>query len=617
MLQPDFMDLGEIEFGIEKEVEVTINNFEEDIIEGKLTVISRWIKLASEENISLVPGGQLDIKVIINTKKTSPGKYWGDILLFNSEKKQFIYKKILVADIVVPDTKPEIEIVGNTEIFFKKEVPIKIINNKIDFNCKYQKHFITIKNKSQEKYFQGYISIDKDVFWLNYDIGNKRQVIIAPGQKRDVAIIADMEKLWEKRLEYAEGKLTITNNSENLPEIICSVKLETSFECPPYPAISLNNLECSFLKPGNHIKEFTITNTGGEILKGHITTVDSNWLEIEPVKFEIKPEESKNIKVTVKISPDLSNEELLKGKINIEFNNPSKISREVIDISAKVDKRTIMVEVFPDYIDFGNIIKGGAINKSFKIRHNDVSPINFSISTLRGNWLELVNVCNNGKEKKKIVSGKNKFELNILPEETWEVYFKIDTELCKSGTNLKEEIKIEAVKRDLPNKFVNINLSSMDPKDLLVDFEERPINLGDIKPGENLSKILNINHLGSRYDIKLAGNVRSLTDWLKVEKGTFELNNGTKDNIKISTLFTASNETGRKEGTLLINYIPEKCSPSFETIPQQVETVIVNIKEKKQKQLSVLEVIEPPVVKKSLRDKIVGIPGAIINYFRK
>ena len=619
MIKPDFMDLGKIEFGIEKEINVIINNFEEEPLEGQLTVLSRWIQLISEDNISLKPEEQMEIRVLINTQKTPPGKYWGDILLFNPEQKKMVYKKILVAEITFPEDRPEIEIDGNRNINFNGKFPVKVINNKIDFNSKKKRHIITIENKSKEAYLQGNIVVDEDLFWLEYEILNKRQLIIAPGKNIDIAIIANMEKLWEKKKEYAKGELFIVNNSKNLPEIKCSINLETSFDCPPYPLISSNEMNLGFLKPGIHKKSFSITNTGEKVLKGYVSTVDK-WIEPQVKEFQIEANDSKDINFNLNIAEGLPNKEVLNGKLNLEFNHPSEIRNKIVKVLAKVDKRKILVKVSPEAVDLGNIVKGVIINKSFKIRHSDTSPIDFDITVPRGPWLKLITACKD-KQEHKVEASNGKIKLNILPEEVWMIDYKINTDLCKVSCPVTGEIKIEAIKKDLPNKIIDVNLEATDTTDFLVDFDERPLNLGLAKPGESLEKTLKMKYLGKRADIKLVGSVKSLADWIKIEKETFEIRNEIEDEIKIKTSSLNSSNNGKKEGQILISYIPEKCFPSFETIPQQIETVIVNIKdEKKEKEMAVPEAskaLEAPVVKKTLWTKIVGIPRATINYFRR
>lgn len=572
----EYEHLGNIILGETKQIELELKNHKNTDLECELIINSDWLECSPESKMLFLPEETKKIIIRLNSLNVLPGNHWSEALLYKTLTKEIIFRKVYIASFIPPrldkdyseNSRPLIKVTGDGTINFG-EIKVKVTRNTCDI--KEKNHVLTICNESQSDYFRGYISTGER--WIKFD--NKPEIVIAPGRNKDVNILLDMEEIEKQHLSYGKGRLVITNNSYNQPEIICSFELSAIFDYPPYPMSEPEEIKLGNITPGIYSKEIVLLNSGGKLLEGYISMIPQ-WIDIDFKDIKISPDEKQILSLNINISSELSDRVELKDNIKIVFKESSDVKELDIPVSARVDKRIRLVTIIPEELDIGNIIKGTSVKKSFELIHNNFSPVKARI-TCQEKWIKFLSAVR--QDNKKILSKENSLELDINPDEKWTFEFNIDTNLCFSDMMNRGEIKVEFINSHTSNKFININLYPMDAKNFLIDFGQYPVSLGNIKSGENITKEIEIKYLGFRKDIILAGNIISLTEWLKINTPDFIIKPGESSVIKIQTSFLAGNCIGRKEGIILVNLQPDKCIPNIHFLPQQIETISINIYE--------------------------------------
>lgn len=238
----------------------------------------------------------------------------------------------------------------------------------------------------------------------------------------------------------------------------------------------------------------------------------------------------------------------------------------------KSDKNTDIINVYPDLIDIGNIIKGNRTVRNFSIENNDNVPVKV-LMTCFDKWIKIPGVRD--KEGNEFYFKDNKAELNIPSGEIFTVDLEIDSRLCIADLKHMGEVYISCPDLDVSDRSVKIKIRSFNVKHFLIDFHE--VNMGKAVPGEELTKELQITYLGERHDITLSGEMIPLSDWIKIEHNDFVIKHGESSTVKIHCMIPVDMSKGVKESFILVNFNPEKCSPPVSFMPQQLGKIILDI----------------------------------------
>ena len=231
-----------------------------------------------------------------------------------------------------------------------------------------------------------------------------------------------------------------------------------------------------------------------------------------------------------------------------------------------------LIKISPDLIDIGNIIKGNRTVRNFNIENNDKLPIKV-LMTCFDKWIKLIG--GRDKEGNEFYFQDNKVELELLPGEIFTIDLEVDSRLCIADLKHMGEVYISCPDRDIPDSSVKIKIRSFNVKHFLIDFHE--VNMGKALPGEELTSELQITYLGERHDITLAGEMISLSDWIKVEPNDFVIKHDGIAGVKIHCMIPEDMSKGRKEAFILVNFNQEKCSPPISSIPQQIGKIILDV----------------------------------------
>jgi hypothetical protein len=306
----------------------------------------------------------------------------------------------------------------------------------------------------------------------------------------------------------------------------------------------------------------------------------SEWLELlSEREILFTSEESKKIKFLVNgLSVSSGNhwcevllceplrKEVLVREIILGTFLPEKVAEE------SDENMLSLIKISPDLIDIGNIIKGNRTIRNFNIENND----NLSVKVLMtcfDKWIKLTG--GKDREGNEFYFKDNKAELELQPGEIFTVDLEIDSRFCMADLKHMGEVYISCPDRDIADSSVKIKIRSFNIKHFFIDFHE--VNVGKVLPGEDLTWELQIKYPGERHDIILAGEMISLSDWIKIEENEFLIKHGETSTVKIHSIIPEDMSKGRKESFVLVNFHPEKCSPSLPSIPQQTGKIILDI----------------------------------------